>query len=66
MPEQGIAITDGTLKLVLADDRVRVQQGELKGSSGRIVVSGEAQLKTAGGLTLTFEKFAVTTAAIAA
>ena len=61
MPEQGIAITDGTLKLVLADDRVRVQQGELKGQSGRIVVSGEAQLKNPqAGLTLNFEKFAAT------
>jgi len=61
MPEEGIAVTDGTLKLVLADDRVRVQEGELKGSSGRIVVSGEAQLKNPqAGLTLNFEKFAAT------
>ncbi len=61
MPEEGVSITDGALKLVLADDRVRVEQGELKGQSGRIVVSGEAQLKNPqAGLTLTFEKFAVT------
>jgi translocation and assembly module TamB len=61
MPEQGVAITDGTLKLLLADDRVQVQEGELKGSSGRIVVSGDAQLKNPqAGLTLTFEKFAAT------
>jgi translocation and assembly module TamB len=61
MPEEGIAITDGTLKLVLDDDRVRVQAGELKGQSGRIVVSGEAQLRNPqAGLLLTFEKFAVT------
>ena len=61
MPEEGVVITDGTLKLVLDDDRVRVQQGELKGSSGRIVVSGEAQLKNPqAGLALTFEKFAAT------
>lgn len=61
LPEEGIAITDGTLKLRLADDRVRVEQGELKGQSGRIVVSGEAQLKNPqAGLTLTFEKFAAT------
>ncbi|MGK2952000.1 MAG: translocation/assembly module TamB domain-containing protein, partial [Thiobacillus sp.] len=61
MPDEGIAITDGTLKLILADDRVRVQEGELKGLSGRIVVSGEAQLKNPqAGLTLKFEKFAVT------
>jgi translocation and assembly module TamB len=58
MPEEGIAITDGTLKLVLEDDRVRVQEGVLKGRSGRIVVSGEAQLKNPqAGLTLSFEKF---------
>jgi translocation and assembly module TamB len=67
MPEQGIAITDGTLKLALEDDRVRVQQGELKGAAndrgvaGRIVLSGEAQLKNSqAGLTATFEKFIVT------
>ncbi len=58
LPEEGVSITDGTLKLILADDRVKVQQGELKGSGGRIVVSGEAQLKNPqAGLTLTFEKF---------
>ncbi|HWR77980.1 MAG TPA: translocation/assembly module TamB domain-containing protein, partial [Thiobacillus sp.] len=61
MPEEGVVITDGTLKLILDDDRVQVQQGELKGQSGRIMVSGEAQLKNPqAGLTLTFEKFAVT------
>jgi translocation and assembly module TamB len=67
MPEQGIAITDGTLKLILADDRVRVQQGELigaseiKGGGGRIVVSGEGQLSNPqAGITLNFEKFAAT------
>ncbi len=61
MPEQGLAITDGALKLLLADDRVHVQEGELKGTSGRIVVSGDAQLRNPqAGLTLTFEKFAVT------
>jgi translocation and assembly module TamB len=61
MAEEGIAITDGTLKLALADDRVRVREGELKGQSGRIVVSGEAQLKNPqAGLTLNFEKFAAT------
>ncbi len=59
MPEEGVAITDGTLKLLLAGDRVRVEEGELKGQSGRIVVSGEAQLKNPqAGLTLKFEKFA--------
>jgi len=47
MPEEGIAISDGRLKLLLGDGRVRVQEGELKGQSGRIVVSGEAQLNSA-------------------
>ena len=61
MPEQGVAITDGTLKLLLADDRVQVQEGVLKGTSGRIVVSGDAQFRNPqAGLTLTFEKFAAT------
>ncbi|OJZ10920.1 MAG: hypothetical protein BGP20_09725 [Thiobacillus sp. 63-78] len=61
MPEQGVAITDGTLRLLLADDRVQVQEGVLKGTGGRIVVSGDAQLKNPqAGLTLTFEKFAAT------
>ena len=61
MPEEGVSITDGTLKLLLSDDRVKVQQGELKGLGGRIVVSGEAQMKNPqAGLTLTFEKFTAT------
>lgn len=61
MPEEGVAITDGTLKLILDDDRVRVQEGVLKGQSGRILVSGEARLRDPqAGLALTFEKFAVT------
>ena len=61
MPEQGISVTDGSVSLVLADDRVRVEQGELKGLGGRIVVSGEAQIKNPqAGLTLRFEKFTAT------
>ena len=67
MPQEGVAISDGTLRLVLADDRVRVQQGELigpreiPGGGGRIVLSGEAQWKNPqAGLTLNFEQFAVT------
>ena len=61
MPDEGVAITDGTLKLLLADDRVRVQEGVLKGQSGRILVSGEARLRDPqAGLALTFEKFAAT------
>lgn len=61
MPEEGVSITDGTLKLILANDRVRVQEGVLTGQSGRIVLSGEAQIRDPqASLALTFEKFAVT------
>jgi len=61
MPEEGVSITDGTLRLILADDRVRVQEGVLTGQSGRIVLSGEAQIRDPqASLALTFEKFAVT------
>ncbi|HSJ79708.1 MAG TPA: translocation/assembly module TamB domain-containing protein [Thiobacillus sp.] len=61
MPEEGVSITGGTLKLILADDRVRVQEGVLTGQSGRIVLSGEAQIRDPqASLALTFEKFAVT------
>lgn len=61
MPEEGVAITGGTLQLALADDRVRVATGELKGTSGRIVVSGEAQLSNPqAGLKLDFQQFAAT------
>lgn len=61
MPEEGISIEDGILDLVLADDRVRVRQGEFKGRSGRIVASGDAEWRNPrAGLTLTFEQFAAT------
>ncbi|HMM46659.1 MAG TPA: translocation/assembly module TamB domain-containing protein [Thiobacillaceae bacterium] len=61
MPDEGIAITDGILRLVLEGDRVRVQEGALKGRSGRVVIAGEAQLRNPeAGLTLTFEEFAAT------
>ena len=59
MPEEGVLIADGSLKLVLADDRIRVQEGVLNGGSGRVVVSGEAEWRNPrAGLTLSFEKFA--------
>lgn len=61
LPEEGVALTDGTLDLVLAGDRVNVRQGELKGNSGRILVTGEAELRNPkAGLTLNFEKFSAT------
>jgi len=59
MPEEGILISDGSLKLSLDGDRIRVREGVLSGGSGRVVVSGEAELKNPrAGLTLNFEKFA--------
>jgi translocation and assembly module TamB len=61
MPEEGVAVEDGVLDLVLADDRVRVREGELKGQGGRIVVSGDAEWRNPrAGLTLDFEKFVAT------
>lgn len=61
LPDEGIAITDGSLKLALAGDRVRVREGELRGQSGRIRLGGEAQLKNPqAGLTLDFEQFSAT------
>lgn len=58
LPEEGVAVTDGAVKLVLAGDRVRVREGELRGQSGRIRLRGEAQLKNPqAGLALDFEQF---------
>ncbi len=66
MAEAGVALSDGRVKLQLDDDRVRVLEGELKGPAaapgggGRIVLSGEAQLRNPqAGLVLAFERFAV-------
>lgn len=61
MVEEGIAITDGHLGLLLAGDRVQVREGVLQGHSGRITVSGEARLREPqAGLLLGFEQFAAT------
>jgi translocation and assembly module TamB len=58
MPEEGVLIRDGRLELVLAGDRLRVARGALAGSSGRVVVSGEAELRNPrAGLDLVFEQF---------
>jgi translocation and assembly module TamB len=61
MVEEGIAISDGLLGLDLDDDRVRVREGVLHSGGGRVVLSGEAQLRNPqAGLRLRFEKFAAT------
>lgn len=61
MPEQGLSIVEGSLDLILAGDKVSVREGELKGTSGRIRLAGEAELRNPrAGLTLNFEKFAAT------
>jgi translocation and assembly module TamB len=60
MPEEGISIRDGTLKLKLDNNTVSVSEGVLEGQSGRILLTGEASWRNpAGGLTLNFDKFAV-------
>ena len=59
LPEEGVSIIDGAVELALDGDRVRVLHGELKGPSGRIRLSGDAELRDPrGGLTLVFEQFA--------
>ena len=58
MPEEGVLVRDGRLELALAGDRVRVARGELLGSGGRIVVSGDAELRNPkAGIDLVFEQF---------
>ncbi|HQT31171.1 MAG TPA: translocation/assembly module TamB domain-containing protein [Thiobacillus sp.] len=62
MPEEGILVRDGTLKLSLDDNTVKVSEGILFGQSGRILLTGEASWRNpAGGLTLNFEQFAMFT-----
>ncbi|MDO8989751.1 MAG: translocation/assembly module TamB domain-containing protein [Sideroxyarcus sp.] len=60
MPQEGVAITDGVLKLQLADNEVRVNEGVLYGARGRILVGGSARLsESEGGLKLDFEQFSI-------
>lgn len=62
MPQEGILIRDGTLKLTLDDNTVNVSEGVLHGQTGRILLTGAASWRNpAGGLTLNFEKFATFT-----
>ncbi|MBU2642016.1 MAG: translocation/assembly module TamB domain-containing protein [Gammaproteobacteria bacterium] len=62
MPEEGILVRDGTLKLTLDDNTINVSEGILHGQSGRILVTGAASWRNpAGGLTLKFENFAAFT-----
>jgi translocation and assembly module TamB len=62
MPEEGITIRDGTIKLKLDDNTVSVSEGTLDGQTGRVLLTGAASWRNpAGGLTLNFEKFAAFT-----
>ena len=62
MPEEGIAIRDGTIKLKLDDNIISVSEGILEGQSGRIRLAGTASWRNPeGGLTLNFEKFGALT-----
>ncbi len=62
MPEEGVFIRDGVLKLKLADDRISVGEGVLSGQDGRIRVQGSASLRNpAAGMQLDFERFAALT-----
>ncbi|WP_296888877.1 translocation/assembly module TamB domain-containing protein [Thiobacillus sp.] len=62
MPEEGLAIRDGVLKLKLDNNTVSVSEGVLEGQTGRILLTGAASWRNPeGGLTLKAEKFAVLT-----
>jgi translocation and assembly module TamB len=62
MPEEGVLIRDGTLRVQLAGDRLRLADGVLFGQEGRIRVQGAAALADpALGLRLDFERFAALT-----
>ena len=62
MPEEGIGIRDGAIKLKLDNNNVTVSTGVLEGQTGRIRLQGSASWRNpAGGLTLNFEKFAAFT-----
>lgn len=62
MPQEGILIRDGSIKLKLDDNTVNVSEGILQGQTGRILLTGAATWRNpAGGLTLNFEKFATFT-----
>lgn len=62
MPEEGIGIRDGAIKLKLDNNTVTVSEGVLEGQSGRIHLQGSAAWRNpAGGLTLNFENFAALT-----
>jgi translocation and assembly module TamB len=62
MPEEGLAIRDGTIRLKLDDNLISVSEGLLEGQSGRIRLAGTASWRNpTGGLTLNFEEFAALT-----
>lgn len=60
MPQEGVAINDGTLKLRLAGNEVNVDEGVLHGARGRILLGGSAKLnESEGGLKLDIEQFPI-------
>jgi translocation and assembly module TamB len=62
MPEEGILIRDGNIRLKLADNAISVSEGVLEGQTGHVLLQGSASWRNpAGGLTLNFEKFAAFT-----
>ena len=62
MAEEGIHIRDGSLKLILAQDKLTVSDGLLEGKEGRIRVQGMTSLRRPEAeLTLVFEHFAALT-----
>ncbi len=62
MPQEGILIRDGSVKLKLDDNTVSVSEGVLEGQTGRVLLTGAASWRNpTGGLTLNFDKFAAFT-----
>lgn len=60
-PQEGVAITDGELRLRFSENRLQVEQGELKGQQGRILLSGGMALQDyRSDLELVFEQFEAT------
>lgn len=60
-PQEGVAITDGELRLKLDAKQLQVSHGELRGQEGRILLSGGMALQGyRSDLELRFERFTAT------